>query len=73
MVMIDPEKSRRTPRFEPGAKVRVRSGVTVPDFEDIPLGGWTGTIKESDQPEIDEAVGNRKLVADYGYWFGNYG
>jgi hypothetical protein len=39
------------PAFEPGAKVRVRSGVTVPDFEDIPLGGWTGTIKESEQFE----------------------
>jgi hypothetical protein len=23
--------------------------------------------------EIDEAVGNRKLVDDYGYWFVNYG
>jgi Calcium binding len=39
------------PAFEPGAKVRVRSGVTVPDFEDIPLGGWNGTIKESEQFE----------------------
>jgi hypothetical protein len=35
-----------TPRFEPGAKVRVKRGVTDPDFPDIPLGGWAGSIKE---------------------------
>jgi hypothetical protein len=34
------------PRFEPGAKVRVRHGVRDPDFADIPLGGWAGTVKE---------------------------
>src|SRR6478609_9516199 len=33
-------------RFEPGAKVRVRHGVLDPDFPDIPLGGWAGTVKE---------------------------
>jgi len=22
--------------------------------------------------ELDDAVGNRKLVSDYGYWFHNY-
>ncbi len=42
--MTVPEKPQRTPLFEPGAKVRVRYGVTVPGFEDIPLGGWTGVI-----------------------------
>lgn len=44
--MTDPARSRRTPRFEPGAKVRVKSGVRDPDFPDIPLGGWAGTVKE---------------------------
>ncbi len=34
------------PRFEPGAKVRVNLGVRDPDFADIPLGGWAGTVKE---------------------------
>src|SRR5436305_14950284 len=34
------------PRFEPGMKVRVRLGVRDPDFADIPLGGWAGTVKE---------------------------
>lgn len=33
-------------RFTVGDKVRVRSGVTDPDFPDIPLGGWAGKITE---------------------------
>jgi Calcium binding len=37
------------PRFKPGEKVRVKYGVTVPDFEDIPLGGWTGTVTEVEE------------------------
>src|SRR5919199_1359708 len=37
------------PRFQPGAKVRVRHGVRDPDFPDIPLGGWAGTIQEIEQ------------------------
>jgi hypothetical protein len=41
----------RAPRFDPGARVRVRYAVTVPDFEDIPLGGWTGTITTVEQAE----------------------
>jgi len=40
------KKRPDTPGFEVGDKVRVKSGVTVPDFEDIPLGGWAGTIKK---------------------------
>jgi hypothetical protein len=54
MVMTDPEKPPRTPRFEPGAKVRVRYGVTVPEFEDIPLGGWSGTIEMVEQ--VDDQI-----------------
>src|SRR4051794_12364966 len=34
------------PRFKVGDKVRVRHGVPDPDFPDIPLGGWAGTVKE---------------------------
>jgi hypothetical protein len=45
MVMTDPEEPPRMPRFESEAKVRVRYGVTSPDFADIPLGGWAGTIE----------------------------
>jgi hypothetical protein len=47
--MAKPKNPTTPPRFEPGDKVRVRSGVTVPDFEDIPLGGWTGTIRTVEQ------------------------
>ena len=47
--MTDLEKSPRLPRYEPRAKVRVKHGVTVPDFDDIPLGGWTGTITMVEQ------------------------
>jgi hypothetical protein len=36
-------------RFKPGEKVRVRYGVTDPDFPDIPLGGWAGTVKKVEQ------------------------
>jgi hypothetical protein len=56
--MADPERSPKRHRFEPGAKVRVKYGVTVPDFEDIPLGGWTGTIKtvEPLEDEVDYEV-----------------
>jgi hypothetical protein len=42
--MTELEKYPRLPRYEPGAKVRVKHGLTVPDFDDIPLGGWSGTI-----------------------------
>jgi len=33
-------------QFVVGDAVRVRSGVTDPDFPDIPLGGWAGKITE---------------------------
>jgi hypothetical protein len=38
-------------RFKPGDKVRVKNGVRDPDFPDIPLGGWAGTVKETHQAE----------------------
>jgi hypothetical protein len=44
------EKEPRTQaRFAAGAQVRVKPGTTDPDFPDIPLGGWAGTISEVDQ------------------------
>ena len=44
------EKKSQTPaRFATGAQVRVKPGATVPDFSDIPLGGWAGTIRDVDQ------------------------
>ncbi len=35
--------------FKPGDKVRVKYGVRIPDFPDIPLGGWAGTVKEVEE------------------------
>lgn len=47
------------PRFEPEMRVRVKPGVCDPDFPDIPLGGWAGTVKE-----VERAKGeNTYLIA----------
>src|SRR5271157_2958665 len=35
-----------SPRFKVGDKVRVKYGVSDPDFLDMPLGGWSGTVTE---------------------------
>jgi len=36
-------------KFSPTTMVRVKPGTLDPDFADIPLGGWKGTIQEIDQ------------------------
>jgi hypothetical protein len=36
-------------RFAVGARVRVKPGTADPDFPDIPLGGWAGTVTEVDR------------------------
>jgi hypothetical protein len=44
-------KGRKPPahaKFATGIQVRVKKGRTVPEFPDIPLGGWSGTIMERD-------------------------
>src|SRR5258708_6278329 len=48
-VMPRPKKPSDAARFQMGAKVRVKSGVRDPDFPDIPLGGWSGTVQEVEQ------------------------
>jgi len=45
-VMPRPRKPSDAGRFQTGAKVRVKPGVRNPDFSDIPLGGWSGTVTE---------------------------
>jgi hypothetical protein len=40
-----------SPRFRVQDKVRVKFGVIDPDFPDIPLGGWTGTVTELEQAD----------------------
>jgi calcium binding protein len=47
--MAEPKKATTSPRFRPGDRVRVKSGVKDPDFDDMPLGGWTGIIREVGQ------------------------
>ncbi len=47
--MSEAKKSATPARFALGDAVRVRSGVTDPDFADIPLGGWVGKITEVEE------------------------
>jgi hypothetical protein len=54
-VMHDPRELSSQPRFEPGSKVRVKYGVTDPDFPDIPLGGWTGTVTAV-EPQDEQVI-----------------
>jgi hypothetical protein len=30
-----------------GTRIRVRQGVTSPEFPDVPIGGWTGIVMEA--------------------------
>lgn len=48
--MSQPSKLQTPANFHVGDLVRVRSGVTDPDFSDIPLGGWAGKITEVEPP-----------------------
>src|SRR3954451_9252561 len=43
-----PKPPPKPARFAVGSKARVKAGTTIPAFEDIPLGGWAGTITEVD-------------------------
>jgi len=43
------KKPSSQPKFRVGEQVRVKRGVSDPDYLDIPLGGWVGTVKEVDQ------------------------
>ncbi len=40
-------KTKTIPRFNVDDKVRVRSGVSDPDYDDLTIGGWAGTIVEA--------------------------
>ena len=40
------DKRQVAPRFKVGDKVRAKPGATDPDFPDMPLGGWAGTVTE---------------------------
>ena len=42
------KKQTGLPAYSIGSAVRVKRGVVDPDFEDIPLGGWAGLIRDID-------------------------
>jgi hypothetical protein len=43
-----PDKPIAGSNYAPGDRVRVRRGVTDPDFPDLSIGGWAGTVAEVD-------------------------
>src|SRR4051794_30082723 len=44
--MARTKKGSVNSRFQVGDKVRVKPGVGDPDYPDMPLGGWSGTVTE---------------------------
>lgn len=58
-------KSRATAKFATGTEVRVKTGVTLPDLPDIPLGNWAGTISNifvNQTPVTYEIKWNRRTL-----------
>jgi hypothetical protein len=50
----------------PGSRVRVKHGTADPDFPDLPLGGWSGTVREVDaaaQPALYLVTWDRRTLA----------
>lgn len=39
-------KKKAAGKFSEGARIRVREGVMSPEFSDVSLTGWTGTVFE---------------------------
>ena len=46
--MPKPHKSATGRDYAVGDKVRVRRGVADPEYPDLPLGGWAGSVAEVD-------------------------
>lgn len=60
-------KSPTAAKFPVGTKVRVKSGITLPDLPDIPLGNWAGTISEvfaDETPPAYEIQWNQRTLDD---------
>ena len=38
---------KKSSRLAPGSTVRVKSGVTLPEFPEHSIAGWTGTVREN--------------------------
>ena len=41
-------RTKTLARFKVGNTVRTKSGVTDPDFDDVPIGGWVGTVSDAE-------------------------
>jgi hypothetical protein len=39
-------KKRSLPKFAVGSLIRVKTGVTAPNYPNMPLGGWLGTVSQ---------------------------
>lgn len=39
--------AQRVPKLKPGTVVRVNDGESMPEFPDVNISGWTGTVLES--------------------------
>jgi hypothetical protein len=40
------KKAARTKTLSPGQPIRIKPGITAPEFPDVSCGGWTGVIME---------------------------
>ncbi|NQT36761.1 MAG: hypothetical protein HQ581_04685 [Planctomycetes bacterium] len=49
---MNESKETRPPRFSVGSSVRVKAGVMDPDFPDVHLGDWSGTISEVERGSL---------------------
>jgi hypothetical protein len=41
-----PTKEGTLPKFAVGSRIRVRKGVTAPNYPGVPLSGWLGTVSQ---------------------------
>ena len=59
-------KTKSVPRHNVGDKVRVCSGVSDPDYDDLTIGGWAGTIAEVQSGTPPTWLGECDLELDEG-------
>ena len=67
MGKTEPARTARQTSFAADDGVRVKRGVTDPDFPDITLEGWAGEVKEvddSDEPIDDAPILRITALAD---------
>jgi hypothetical protein len=40
------KKASQKPKLSPGQRIRIKAGVTAPEFPDVSCAGWTGVVME---------------------------